>query len=459
MVSKTIIMRVIFSALLVAPCLQMGLQIGFAQRPAKKPAAKPAVKPAVKPIGDAPLVKLTEQDIQLIIQSETKNSPQALKTLTDDPEQRKKVLKNLKEVLALASEARKTGFASESSIKIQLDLARQETLATAYDDKLKADAGKANDPGPPFGYITDKNVETFFAVPANKIKYAAEQEKFLAFIRDMQAKSAAPTEMNEEQKEFIISQWKKVIYGAVKAEALKLNNRKTELEWKLQQALILARSYTEEKLENVLTPTADEIKNYMAADPRFSKVGQRALAAQVLARSNAGEDFAGLANQYTEDPGNRDIQTGKPLGGFYDWRARGGYVSEFSDAAWALQEGQVSGVVETQFGYHIIKLEGKRTVKGVDGRDEEQIKVRHILISTAYKEPEIPGDSEQSPFTSMEEGAKKELGEKKKLKVMGEIALRNPIDLPLDFSLSKEPAPTSAPGATKGRKPIAKKKN
>ncbi len=411
------------------------------------------------------LIRLTAEEVQMIIQAEAKGNPRALTSLAQDPEQRKSVLENLRQALAVANEARKNGFAAEQSVKMQLKLAEAEVLATAYDDKLKADAGRANDPVPPFNYIDDKKVDAFFNDPANKTEYARGLEKFLSFLTDTQ-KKVTPQEMTDEQKQFAASQWKKVTYGMVKAKELRLVNRKIELQYKLQQALILARAYSQEKLEDRLTPTADEIKAYMAANPKFSKESRRARAAEILAKVKAGGNFAALADEYSEDPGNKDAQTGKPQGGLYDWRNRAYYVKEFSDASWALEEGQTSGIVETQFGYHILKLEGKRAVKG-----EEQVKVRHILISTMYQpEPglasnrpsvrsvdEAPLSMPMSMPMSMEEAAKQELAKQKEKQVMDEILARNPIDLPPDFAVSagRDPAakPAKSVAAAKPAKP------
>jgi len=389
--------------------------------------------------GGEGLTSLTAEDVKLILEDEAKGNPRALASLANDPEARKKVLENLKQALAVASEARKTGYAEQPEIKTQLELSEQEVLATAYDNKLKADAGRGDDPGPPFGYIEDKDVNPFFEAPENKAKYDAELEKFMVFLGDMQKKNNVPQEMNDEQKQFVTAQWKKVTYGAVKARELKLADRKTELQYKLQQALILARAYSQEKLKDQLTPTDDEVKAYIAQNPKFDKSSKKAKAEEVLAKVKAGEDFAALANQYTEDPGNTDPKTGEKQGGFYDWKDRASYVKEFSDAAWGLEEGKTTELVETQFGYHIIKLEGKRAEKGKDGKDEEQVKVRHILISTMYKDESNPM---APPMTTMDDAAKQELAKKKQKDVLDGIMARNPITLPTDFTIE---APANQP--------------
>ncbi|MFA6528250.1 MAG: peptidylprolyl isomerase [Candidatus Gracilibacteria bacterium] len=75
-----------------------------------------------------------------------------------------------------------------------------------------------------------------------------------------------------------------------------------------------------------------------------------ALISDILDQINSGEDFAELATMYSEDPGL--TASGGDLGYF----GKGIMVPEFEDAAFAIGEGEVSGIVETEFGYHIIKV-------------------------------------------------------------------------------------------------------
>ena len=78
-----------------------------------------------------------------------------------------------------------------------------------------------------------------------------------------------------------------------------------------------------------------------------------------------GEDFKMLATLYSDDPGSAI------KGGELGFVNRGDLVSEFERAAFRLKEGEISKVVESQFGYHIVQLIERRG---------EQINVRHILI-------------------------------------------------------------------------------
>jgi len=83
-----------------------------------------------------------------------------------------------------------------------------------------------------------------------------------------------------------------------------------------------------------------------------TKAKKKQLAEQVLADAKAGKDFAELARKYSDDKAS--VSKGGDLGYF----TRGTMVADFEKAAFALQPGAISDVVETPFGFHIIKAEG-----------------------------------------------------------------------------------------------------
>jgi peptidyl-prolyl cis-trans isomerase D len=78
-------------------------------------------------------------------------------------------------------------------------------------------------------------------------------------------------------------------------------------------------------------------------------------AEQVLQKVKHGGDFSKLASQYSEDPGS------KSKGGDLGWIVRGQTVPAFEKVAFSLPVGQVSDLVKTQYGFHIIKVLGKET--------------------------------------------------------------------------------------------------
>jgi peptidyl-prolyl cis-trans isomerase C len=75
----------------------------------------------------------------------------------------------------------------------------------------------------------------------------------------------------------------------------------------------------------------------------------------IIVRLKGGEDFEKIAKETTEDP------SGKANGGDLGWFTKEQMVPEFADAAFNLKQGEISAPVHTQFGWHVIKSEGKRT--------------------------------------------------------------------------------------------------
>jgi len=87
-----------------------------------------------------------------------------------------------------------------------------------------------------------------------------------------------------------------------------------------------------------------------SAEITRTKEEAQAFAEKVLQMVKDGGDFAELAKQYSDGPT-------KVRGGLLTPFGRGKMSKNFEDAAFALKKGEVSGVVETEFGFHIIKRE------------------------------------------------------------------------------------------------------
>lgn len=85
----------------------------------------------------------------------------------------------------------------------------------------------------------------------------------------------------------------------------------------------------------------------------------------ILARAKQGEDFAELARQYTEDPGSKEN------GGLYENFPRGQMVPPFEDAAFSVPVGELSDIVETQYGYHILKIVARDKFKSLEQPNPE----------------------------------------------------------------------------------------
>jgi peptidyl-prolyl cis-trans isomerase C len=95
---------------------------------------------------------------------------------------------------------------------------------------------------------------------------------------------------------------------------------------------------------------------------------------QILQRVKAGADFATLAKEASEDASTKDN------GGDLDYFYKGQMVQAFEDAAFSLKPGEISNVVETEYGYHIIKVTDKKAAKTIT-LDESKEEIRSGLKS------------------------------------------------------------------------------
>jgi peptidyl-prolyl cis-trans isomerase C len=164
-------------------------------------------------------------------------------------------------------------------------------------------------------YMVSYLADVILAAKAAEGKKVADQKEFksrLAFIRN---KLLMETLLQQEGKTALTPDAMKKVYD----EAVKQMGNEQEV-----------------RARHILVPTEDEAKT-------------------VLAEVKKGTDFAELARQKSKDPGA--AAEGGDLGYF----GKDQMVPEFAEVAFKLDKGQVSDPVKTQFGWHIIKVEDKRT--------------------------------------------------------------------------------------------------
>ncbi|MGF3025022.1 peptidylprolyl isomerase [Methylobacterium aquaticum] len=144
---------------------------------------------------------------------------------------------------------------------------------------------------------------------------------------------------------------------------------------------LLLDEYLEREAKKAVTPQAeralyDETVKAMKPEEevhaRHILVDNEAEAKKIAARLKGGEDFAKVAAETSKDPGS------KAEGGDLGWFTKERMVAPFADAAFKLEAGKVSDPVKTQFGWHVIKVEEKRT-KPVPTFDEMKEQVEAYL--------------------------------------------------------------------------------
>ncbi len=120
----------------------------------------------------------------------------------------------------------------------------------------------------------------------------------------------------------------------------------------------LRKAYDDD-IERYSTPAERRVSHILIAADKdagsAARARARATAEKLLAQVRAAPaTFADVARQHSNDPGSA------AQGGDLGWFGRGAMVKPFETAAFALQDGQISDVVETDFGYHVLQLTGQR---------------------------------------------------------------------------------------------------
>lgn len=139
------------------------------------------------------------------------------------------------------------------------------------------------------------------------------------------------------------------------------------------------KAATPEAAKKLFEDTVKTLKPEEEVRARHILVPEEAQAKAALERLKKGEDFAKVAGELSKDPGS-----GKE-GGDLGWFAKERMVPEFAEVAFKLEKGQLSEPVKSQFGWHVIKLEDKRT-KPLPSFDEVKPQIDQYLVRKAQQD-------------------------------------------------------------------------
>jgi len=205
------------------------------------------------------------------------------------------------------------------------------------------------------------------------------EEKILLQEAKRQEIKISPREVDEALNE-VKRQFKSLedFKKALKEEGLSEDSLRQEYEENLIKKELIDREInvmvSPEELKQIREEFAYQIK------VRHILVKTKPEAILILARLDKGEKFEDLAKKYSLDTGTKD------KGGMIDFFTKGKMVKEFSEAAFALRKpGEISGIVETKFGFHIIQLVEKKEL--TDEELEEIVKAQQEKLRQAkFKE-------------------------------------------------------------------------
>jgi peptidyl-prolyl cis-trans isomerase D len=194
--------------------------------------------------------------------------------------------------------------------------------------------------------VAEKELEQEYRRRNDKVKLAVVSFTADTFRKDVSATDADVASHFETHKnDFKVPEKRKIRYLLIDVEAMraKANVPPGDIE----------RAYNN-NIEQYTTPEQVRASHILLKTEGKDEAAVKTRIEELLKQARGGADFAELARKNSEDEGSAKN------GGDLDYFQRGRMVAEFDQAAFAMQQGQISDPVKTQYGYHIIKLVDKK---------------------------------------------------------------------------------------------------
>jgi peptidyl-prolyl cis-trans isomerase C len=192
----------------------------------------------------------------------------------------------------------------------------------------------------------------------------------------------------EQKREYLITYISDVILLSQAAQQQKLGDRddvKHRIEFERNKVLMESllqdvgqAALTDEAMHKVYDEAVKSMGNEQEVHARHILVATEDEAKAIEAELKKGADFAALAKEKSKDPGAAE-------GGDLGYFTKDQMVPEFAEVAFKLDKGQISDPVKTQFGWHIIKVEDKRT-KPTPTFDEVKAQIENYVAHRAQAE-------------------------------------------------------------------------
>ena len=213
--------------------------------------------------------------------------------------------------------------------------------------------------------VADADVETEYRRRNEQVRLAVVNFPADRYREQTTVTDADVTSWFEANREtYRVPEKRQIKYALIDTQAIRERTQVTPQE---------VEQYYKENQERFSTPEQVRASHILFRTEGKDEAEVRKQAEAVLARARAGQDFARLANQHTEE------EIGRTRGGDLDFFGRGQMAPEFEQAAFALQPGETSDIVQTSFGLHIIRVTDRRPaqtrpLEEVRGQIEDQLR-------------------------------------------------------------------------------------
>ena len=241
--------------------------------------------------------------------------------------------------------------------------------------------------------VPDNELEQEYRRRNDKVKLAvvnftADSVRSQVAVNDAEVSSY----FDAHKDEFKIPEKRKIRYLLIDIEAMRAKVTIPDAE--------IERTYNN-GIEQYSTPEQVRASHILLKTEGKDDAAVKAKAEDLLKQARAGADFAELAKKYSED------EASAKNGGDLDYFGRGRMVPEFDQAAFSMEPGQISDLIKTQYGYHIIKLVDKkaattRPLTEVKAQIQDQLSYERAqaqasdLAQALEKEVKAPADLDRA---------------------------------------------------------------
>jgi peptidyl-prolyl cis-trans isomerase D len=240
------------------------------------------------------------------------------------------------------------GFIGEARYQQLLRMQRPPMVASEFEDNVRRGLAVEKLRGSLTDWLSvnDKDLEQEYRRRNDKVKLAVVSFTADSFRTQVNASDAEVTSYFDAHKnDFKIPEKRKIRYLLIDVEALRAKT--------IIPAADIEREYNNNS-EQYTTPEQVRASHILLKTEGKDDAAVKSKAEELLKQARGGADFAELAKKNSED------EASAKNGGDLDYFGRGRMVPEFDQAVFAMQPGQISDLVKTQYGYHIIKLVDKK---------------------------------------------------------------------------------------------------